>query len=424
MSTKVLISGASIAGPALAHWLGRYGFEVTVVELAPALRGGGQNVDFRGRTHLTVLERMGVLDEMRALDTGGSPMTFLGADGRRLLHLPAEFAGGELEIPRGELAQLLYRHSRARADYVFGDSITALEETPSGVRAAFRHGAPREFDLVIGADGLHSNVRRLAFGPEQRYVRHLGYYAATWQFPNDLGLPPGSVGLNVPGRLASIGADHRDPARAGAFCLFASPELRYDRHDQEQQKALVRDAFAGLGWEVPRLLESLRHAPELYFDSISRADVPTWSSGRITLLGDAACGATIGGMGTGTAVVAAYVLAGELARARGDHRTAFARYEQLLRGYAQGCQKGGDRTGPFLAPRTATGLRVRNGLLNRRWVLNRMLELGKQVSSVELPDYELPKGGLPDYEPPESELPESELPKCARESAGRFSAAG
>ncbi|WBP90894.1 FAD-dependent monooxygenase [Kitasatospora cathayae] len=385
--TRVLISGASIAGPALAHWLGRYGFEVTVVELAPALRGGGQNVDFRGRTHLTVLERMGVLEELRALDTGGSPLAFVDQEGRQLLHLPADFAGGELEIPRGELAQVLYRHGNSRAEYVFGDSVEALEETPSGVRVAFRRGAPREFDLVIGADGLHSTVRRLAFGPEQRFVRHLGYYAATWQLPNDDGLPVGGVGLNVPGRLMSVGADHRDPARAGAFCVFASPELRYDRHDIRQQKGLIRAAFAGLGWRVPQLLRSLDAAPELYFDSISRADVPSWSIGRVALLGDAACGATIGGMGTGTAVVAAYVLAGELALAGGDHRAAFARYEELLRGYARGCQKGGDRTGPFLAPRTATGLRVRNGLLNRRWVLNRMLELGKQVSSVELPDY-------------------------------------
>ncbi|MEH6373780.1 hypothetical protein V7793_05410 [Streptomyces sp. KLMMK] len=159
-----------------------------------------------------------------------------------------------------------------------------------------------------------------------------------------------------------------------------------------QQKTLIRDAFAGLDWEVPRLLASLGQAPELYFDSISRADVSAWSTGRIALLGDAACGAAIVGMGTGTAIVAAYVLAGELARARGDHRTAFARYEHTLRDYAQGYRKGGDRTGPFLAPGTATGLRVRNALLNRRWILNKMLEKGKQISSVDLPDYaaELP----------------------------------
>ncbi|GAA0447676.1 FAD-dependent monooxygenase [Streptomyces olivaceiscleroticus] len=386
----VLISGASVAGPALAYWLARHGFRPTVVEIAPALREGGQAVDFRGETHLTVLRRMGLLPELRRLRTGGSPIRFVDERGRQLLRLPAEFMGGELEVQRGDLARVLYEHSAAAAEYVFGDTITGLTETASGVRVTFRNGPAREFDLVIGADGLHSTVRRLAFGPEEHYVRHLGYYAATWQLPNDLGLTAGegAVGLNVPGRLASVGADHRDPTRAGAMCVFAAPELPYGRHAVEEQKGLVADAFAGLGWHVPRLLGSLRAAPEMYFDSISRADVPVWSKGRIGLVGDAACGATLGGMGTGTALVAAYVLAGELARADGDHRAAFARYERRIRPYAEGCQKGGDRTGPFLAPRTATGLWLRNTLLSRRFLLQRMLKEGQKVSStVELPDY-------------------------------------
>ncbi|MDN3057061.1 FAD-dependent monooxygenase [Streptomyces sp. SRF1] len=388
MNRNVLISGASIAGPSLAYWLGRHGFQPTVVELAPALRQGGQAVDFRGDVHLTVLERMGLLPELRRIQTGGSPMRFVDERGRTLLDLPAEFAGGEIEVLRGDLARVLYEHSAPCTEYIFGDSIVSLTETSSGVRADLQSGISRDFDLVIGADGLHSNVRRLTFGPEEDYVSHLGYYAATWQLPNDLGVGKGSVGYNVPGRLASVGADHRDPARAGAFFVFAAPELSYDRHDPEQQKRLIAGAFSGLGWEVPRLLASLHQAPDLYFDSISRADVGTWSTGRVCLVGDAACGATIGGMGTGTAMVAAYVLAGELARAQGGYRAAFARYESRLRKYAEGCQAGGDRTGKFLAPATATGIRIRNTLLSRRLFLNGMLKLGEKVSStVALPDY-------------------------------------
>ncbi|WP_225826484.1 FAD-dependent monooxygenase [Streptomyces naphthomycinicus] len=385
---NVLISGASIAGPALAYWLGHYGFDPTVVELAPAPRRGGHAVDFRGPAHLTVLDRMGVLPELRRIQTGGSPMRFVDEGGRTLLRLPAEFAGGEMEVLREDLARVLYERSLPRTEYVFGDSVARLTETSAGVRVDFHGGASRDFDLVIGADGLHSRVRRLAFGPEEDYVSHLGHYAATWQLPNDLGLGKGSVGFNVPGRLASVGADHRDPARAGAFFVFAAPRLSYDRHDPQAQKDLIDGAFSGLGWEVPRLLDSLRQAPDLYFDSISRADVDTWSRGRVCLVGDAACGATIGGMGTGTAVVAAYVLAGELARARGDHRAAFLRYESRLRKYAEGCQAGGGRTGKFLAPGTAAGIRLRNTLLSRPLFLNAMLKMGERVSStVTLPDY-------------------------------------
>ncbi|MFG2295888.1 FAD-dependent monooxygenase [Streptomyces sp. NPDC048603] len=385
----VLVSGAGIAGPTLAHWLGRHGFEVTVVEVAPGPREGGQAVDFRGETHFTVLERTGVLDRLRAVETGGSPMRFVDERGRELLHLPAEFAGGDIEVLRGDLARVLYEHSLPYADYRFGDSITSLRDTGDGVHVTFRHAEPALYDLVIGADGLHSHVRRLAFGPEERYVRHLGYCAATWSLPNHLGLGPGegSVGLNGPGRLASVGTDHLRPDRARAFFVFAAPEPVYDRHDLGRQKALIAEAFAGLGWEVPRLLESLEEAPEVYFDSISRADVDSWSAGRIALVGDAACGATIGGMGTGTGVVAAYVLAGELA-ATPDHRTAFARYEQLIRPYAEGCQKGGDRTGPFLAPGTRGGLLARNALLRRPRILRWMMEQGrKATNTVALPDY-------------------------------------
>jgi 2-polyprenyl-6-methoxyphenol hydroxylase-like FAD-dependent oxidoreductase len=389
---KVLISGASVAGPALAYWLGRYGYDVTVVELAPALRQGGYAVDFRGETNHLVLERMGVLDDLRARQTGGSPMRFVDETGRQLLRLPAEFAGGDLEVLRSDLSQVLYEHSRTRAEYIFGDSIATMDEHAGGVDVTFESGAATTFDLVIGADGLHSIVRRLAFGPEQDYVSHLGYYIAGWDVPNEFGGERDSLMYNVPGRLASVGVDHRDERRAGTMFIFKSPKLDYDRRDPEHHKQLVRDHFTGLGWHVPQLLDGLAGARDLYFDSISRVDVDRWSTGRIALLGDAGYGATVGGMGTGTAIVAAYVLAGELATR--DYRHAFASYENQLRKPVRGTQSGGNRTGKFLAPATRFGIAARNRMMNTPLLLNGMLKLGEVVSNqVPVRDYAVSTAG-------------------------------
>jgi 2-polyprenyl-6-methoxyphenol hydroxylase-like FAD-dependent oxidoreductase len=192
---------------------------------------------------------------------------------------------------------------------------------------------------------------------------------------------------NVPGRMASVAADQHEPGRAGAFVVFASERLEYDWHDIDQHKKLIADALAGMRWHVPRLLDSLHEAPELYFDSISRVSVPRWSSGRVALLGDAGFGLTLGGMGVGTSVVGAYVLAGELAAARGDHRTAFAAYERRLRSYAGRWQRASN-PGQFLAPSTAMRLRLRNGMF-RSSLVRRMLVASATslATKFDLPDY-------------------------------------
>jgi 2-polyprenyl-6-methoxyphenol hydroxylase-like FAD-dependent oxidoreductase len=386
----VLISGASIAGPALAYWLGRHGLHPTVIEIAPALRTGGNAVDFRGPLHLGLLAKMGVLDKLRDVQTGGTAMRFVDERGRRRMEMPADFAGGDLEVLRGDLSRILCEAAGDTAEYLFGDSIAAMTETPDGVDVTFASGARRRFDLVIGADGVHSAVRRLAFGPETRYVKHLGYYVAGWDVPNVLRLGRDSVGCNVPGKLISVGGDHRDPARAMAFAAFASAPLDYDRHDVAQQRRILRDVFGTVGWAAaPRLLDALDNAPDLYFDQICRVDVPAWSTGRIALAGDAAWGATIGGMGNGTAIVGAYALAGELAAAGGDHAVAFARYQGLMAAFARGAQQGGDTTGKFLAPRTASGLRVRDWAMNRTLFLRLTYKIAAERSAgLDLPDYE------------------------------------
>jgi 2-polyprenyl-6-methoxyphenol hydroxylase-like FAD-dependent oxidoreductase len=386
--TRVLVSGAGIAGPALACWLSRYGADTTVVETAPALRASGFAVDFRGPTHL------GVLDELRAIQTHGGAMSCVDEHGREIFRLPAEFAGGDIEVYRRDLSRVLYEHSldertAGRTEYLFGDQITSLAETGDGVRAEFARSPARTVDLVVGADGLHSGVRRLAFGPEPQFVRHLGFYLAGWDLPDTFGAGPTPQQYNVPGRMASVRADQRVPGRANAFAVFAARPLDYDSRDTGQQKRLIADALAGMRWHVPDLLAGLREAPEIYFDSICRVAVPRWSAGRVVLLGDAAWGVTLGGMGVGTGLVGAYVLAGELAAAAGDHTSALAAYEARMRGYASAWQRNAS-PGQFLAPPTATRLWARNTLLRRRLVQRLLLASTKSMAT-DL--------GLPDYEP-------------------------
>ncbi|TDW22312.1 FAD-dependent monooxygenase [Kribbella kalugense] len=392
---KVLVSGASVAGPSVALWLGRAGHDVTVVEIAPALRKGGYAVDFRGEVFTTVLDRMGVLPDLRSLQTGGSGMSFVDAAGRTLMRLPPEFAGGELEVLRADLSRVLYEHSRAQATYRFGDSIAELREHADGVDVRFESGVEDTYDLVIGADGIHSVVRRLAWPKERVVERHLKYYVGGWEVPNTLGISgDDSLLYNVPGKLASVGADRRDAGLAQTLFVFKSPELTYNRRDLDQQKAILREQFTGLGWHVPELLKGLPAATELYFDSISRVSVDRWSTDRIVLLGDAGYGATFGALGTGTAVVGAYVLAGELAQARGNFRAAFDRYEARLRKSVTTTQDG-SRAGSFLAPATRFGLTARNRILDIPFFNNQMIKMAQKMSElIELPDYSGQEGKL------------------------------
>ncbi|WP_084964606.1 FAD-dependent monooxygenase [Thermoactinospora rubra] len=372
----ILISGAGIAGPALALWLARSGHRVTVVEKAPALRPGGQAVDFKGATHLTVLERMGILEEVRRRQTGGTDHRIIDADGRTLAVVPREFTGGDVEILRGDLSALLYERTKDGCEYVFGDSIASLTETPSGVHVTFEYGTPRTFDLVVGADGIHSQVRRLAFGPERDYVRHLGYYYALADIG---GVGSGSVMYTEPGRTVAVEGSH-----GPALLIFASPELDYDRDDAEQHKRIIADAYRGAGWRVPELIARLPRARNVYLDSISQVRMDRYARGRVVLIGDAAYGNTLAGFGTGLAVVAAYVLAGELCRA--DYRTAFERYERLFHPYARSARSG--NAGSFLAPPTRGRIRMRNWMFKRRLLFGALMKLtDKLATDIDLPDY-------------------------------------
>ncbi|GAA4637636.1 FAD-dependent monooxygenase [Actinoallomurus vinaceus] len=347
---NVLISGASVAGPALAYWLHRHGFTPTIVERAPALRDGGYAVDFRGEAHLTVLRRMGILADLERARTGMGFMSYVNDAGKPIAKLPADLFAGDIEILRGDLARILYDATKNHTEYVFGDSITSITEDAHGVNVTFERGAPRRFDLVIGADGLHSNTRRLAFGPEEQFVKHLGLYCAIFTTENHLGLDHTGHAYRTANRLVAMYSAHHN-TQARAMFYFGSPALGLDRRDVARQQAVLAEQFAGNGWQSDRLLHEMRYAPDFYFDSVGQVHMDTWSRGRVALLGDAAyCPSSLSGMGSGLALVGAYVLAGELAAAQGDHRTAFARYEQEMREYATGCQKMGDGVAKLMVP--------------------------------------------------------------------------
>lgn len=338
-STTVLISGASVGGPALAYWLAEYGFEVTVVERAPAFRPGGQAVDVRGPA-LEVAERMGVLDELRGLATDMRGMSMVDATGKELYRSTegtisgGDFATPDVEILRDDLCQVLFRAAADRVEYLFDDSIATLAQDAEGVHVTFENAAPRTFDLVVGADGLHSNTRRLAFGPESEYITHLGTYLSVFSAPNYLELDRWQVWLQG-GAAGGAIMTARGNAELRVFAGFEAPEpVDYDYRDTEAQKKLVHDRLIDVGWEFPRALQYMWDAPDFHFDSMSQIHLDEWWRGRVVLVGDAGyCGSPMSGQGTSMALVGAYVLAGELKAAHGDHRIAYPAYQEALRGY-------------------------------------------------------------------------------------------
>jgi 2-polyprenyl-6-methoxyphenol hydroxylase-like FAD-dependent oxidoreductase len=347
---RILISGASIAGPVLAYWLTRHGFDVTVVERATQLRKtGGHAIDLF-RPAMEISEKMGVLPRIEALATGTDRLTMYREGVAQPVRIDlTKVVGGisdrHVEIMRDDLSEVYYDAGRDNVEYIFGDSITAIS---ADAEVTFEHAAPRRFDVVIGADGLHSNVRRLIFGEDAGRTRFLGGYLAVQSVPKSLA-PTGEMVVHVgAGRLAGIyTAQPLDDARA-LFMFKSKEELRYHYRDVLRQKELLRTAFAGRHATVDTWLDELDRTPTFYFDSITQLHLDTWSRGRVTLVGDAGyCpGPAVGGS-TSIAVLGAYILAGELAQANGDYTRAFAAYEAEMgepvrrsRAMASGIAKG------------------------------------------------------------------------------------
>jgi 2-polyprenyl-6-methoxyphenol hydroxylase-like FAD-dependent oxidoreductase len=394
---SILISGASIAGPTLAYWLNRYGFDVTVVERAAAPREGGYAVDVRGKA-IEVLAQMGVLADVRRKNCDTLGTSFVDARGKRVANMPRGFGvidEADVEVMRGDLVRVLYDATRRDVSYVFGDAIAALEQQEDGVSVTFERSERRRFDLVIGADGLHSNVRRLVFGDETPFMHHLGSYMAIFTADNHLALDRWQLVQNTPGRVVSIkSVEGNHEVKVATF--FSSPRLTYDYRDLDAQRQLTAAAFADAGWAMPHLLDVMKHAPDFYFDSTSQVRMPQWSRERVTLVGDASsCPSPLAGQGSSMAIVSAYVLAGELAAAAGDHRVGYARYEQGMRAFTQRNQQISSKLADGFAPKTRFAIWARNvslGMLRYvPWtsliIKLAMRDIVTAANAIELRDY-------------------------------------
>jgi 2-polyprenyl-6-methoxyphenol hydroxylase-like FAD-dependent oxidoreductase len=391
--TRVLVAGASIAGPALAHWLRRRGAEVTVVERAPGLRPGGQAVDARGVAK-EIVRRMGLDAPVRAARTVTAGAYTVDADGAVLETHNAEDHDGdgfiaEIEILRGDLSRVLYEDTRDGVEYVFGDRIVELTQDADGVDVTFAAGDRRRFDLVVGADGLHSGLREIVFGPRERFVRHLGHVLAFYSVPNEFGLDRWLVEHQDAGRSAGLRPIHQ-ATEAMAMFSFPAADLDVDHRDLAGQKRLLRERMAGHGWLTPRILAHLDDTPDFYLDQVAQVVMDRWSSGRVGLLGDAASSPSpMSGQGTGVALVGAYLLAGELAAAGWDPVAGFAAYEQRMRPFVEANQEIGrlsartrDVAGPDDEPPD----------FSAPW-FGELLEVA--IGGPELPDY----AGVPDAGP-------------------------
>jgi 2-polyprenyl-6-methoxyphenol hydroxylase-like FAD-dependent oxidoreductase len=340
MKKSVLISGASFAGLTLAYWLKEFGYQVTVVEIGKGLRRGGSPIDVRGDA-LNVVKEMGILEKIKANefvhtdeivnDKGETLVTFS-------LNAQPEYLG-DIEIHRGDLVDILYEIvPKNEVEFLFNKSIEALLLREDYVEVTFENGDSRTFDFVFGADGTHSVVRKLAFGDEEKFSHFFGVYFAFAEANNIQTGRPKNTGIIYRG-LGKQAAIYQFKNGANVILMFRSPKLNWNYRNREQHKQILKDKFANnTNWKIPEILNAMLHSDDLYFDEVSQIHMPSWTKGRVALVGDAAHAPSFfTGMGTSLALQGATLLAKAL-HSNDDYQTAFAKYDETHRPFAESVQ--------------------------------------------------------------------------------------
>jgi len=360
---KVVINGAGVAGPTLAWWLARAGHEVLMVEEAPTLRSGGYVIDFWGVGY-DVADRMGLVPRIRELGYQVEELRFVGDDGRRTGGFSVDVFGRLTEgrftsLRRSDVSATIFGALEG-VETIFGDSIAGIEDSGDRVSVRFAHAEPRQADLVIGADGLHSRVREMVFGPEESFELFLGYHVAAFELE---GYRPRDelvyVSHAAPGGQISRFSMRDD--RTLFLFVFHDEHLASRPHTLDERRAALRDVFSDVRWECPAILAAMEEVDDLYFDRVSQIRMEHWTRGRVALVGDAAaCVSLLAGEGTGLAMTEAYVLAGELGASHGDTLAAFTRYESRLRDFLASKQASAAKFASSFAPRTRPGIAFRN----------------------------------------------------------------
>jgi 2-polyprenyl-6-methoxyphenol hydroxylase-like FAD-dependent oxidoreductase len=394
-SMRILISGAGIAGPTLAYWLVRYGHEPVIVEEASHPRTGGYIVDFWG-AGLEVASRMDLLPAIQECAYRVREIRAVDAAGHTVASCPASAltaaTGNFVSLPRGHLAGLLQQSLPAGVKIIFGDTIDRIWQSERTVLVAFEHQPEQVFDLLVGADGLHSRTRELVFGPESQFERYLGMKVAAFELegyrPRDelVYVTFTEVGQQV-ARFAM-----RDDRTMFLF-TFADQDP-FTPPDLDEQKEILRRRYRGRGWECPDILEGLDRVSDLYFDRVSQIDMgageEAWSNHRTTLVGDAAwCISLLGGQGSALAMAGSYILAGELRRTPGDPQSAIRRYQQRFQSFVAHKQRAARRFSSAFAPRSAWSLFLRNRVLqviSFSWIARLIAGRGL-VDDIDLPMY-------------------------------------